>query len=68
MDLPTLISKTRPSTLGVLGFFLQILIEHSALKQIVKILIRHRIMRCLIWVCTVCLYPIKRTLVAVSGL
>ena len=31
-------------------------------KQTVKILIRHRIMRCLIWVCTVCLCPIKRTL------
>ena len=30
-------------------------------KQTVEILIRHRIMRCLIWDCSVCLCPIKRT-------
>ena len=36
------------------------LIEHC--KQTVKILIRHGIMGCLIWVCTVGLSPIKRTL------
>ena len=30
--------------------------------QMVKILIRHRIMRCLIWICSVCLCPIKRLL------
>ena len=31
-------------------------------KPTVKILLRHRIMRCLIWVCTVSLCPIERAL------
>ena len=31
-------------------------------KQTVKFLIRHRIMRCLIWICPVSLCPQKRTL------
>ena len=59
MDFPTLISRTSPfSILGVLGVFVvffrffSILIEHT-LKQTLKILI---------WVCTVRLCAIKRTL------
>ena len=63
-DLPTLISRMNPfPILGVLsGFYhcFPILIG-TFYKQTVKILIRHRIMRCLIWTCTVCLRPIKRT-------
>ena len=39
---------------------MQILIEHSVRKQ--EILIRHSILRPLIWVCTVCLCPTKRPL------
>ena len=31
-------------------------------KQTLKTPMRHRMMRCLIWVCTVCLCPIYRTL------
>ena len=31
-------------------------------KRTVKFLIRHRVMRCLIWICTVCIFPIKRTI------
>ena len=38
------------------------LIEHAVTKQTVKIVVRRRIMRRLIWVCTVCLGPIKRAL------
>ena len=38
------------------------LIFISYYKQTEKILIRHRMMRCLIWVCTICICPIKRTL------
>ena len=45
----------------VLFFFFQILIITFG-KQTMKALIRQRIMRCLIWVCTVCLYPTNRTL------
>ena len=41
-------------------YFFQVLIEHC--KQTVKTQIRHRIVPCLIWVCTVCLSPIERML------
>ena len=36
--------------------------DRTFYKQIEKILSRHHIMRCLIWVCTVCLCSIKSTL------
>ena len=65
MDLPTLISRKSPfKIIGVLGgvfhFFPNF--NRTFCKQTVKILIRHRIMQCLIWVCTVCLCLLKRTL------
>ena len=45
----------------VLFIFIQILIR-AFCKQTVETLIRHRILWCLIWVCTVCLCPTKRML------
>ena len=42
------------------SFFILILIEHSV-KQIVETLIRRRVLWRLIWVCTICLHPTKRT-------
>ena len=63
MNLPTLISWMCPfPILGVLdGIFHFCPNSYStSCKQTVKILIRHRIMWCLIWTCTVCLCPIKR--------
>ena len=36
--------------------------DRTFCKQTVETLIRHRILRCLIWVCTVCLCPTKKTL------
>ena len=42
----------------VVFIFIQILIQHSVT---VETLITRRILRCLVWVATVCLCPIKRT-------
>ena len=56
MDLPSLISGTSPyPILGVSGGIFHFFPNYNRtfFKQTVKILIRHRIMRCLIWVCTV---------------
>ena len=63
MDLPTLTSRMSPFPIkGMLGgtfhFFPNF--NKPFCKQTVKILIRHCIIRCLIWICTVCLCPIKR--------
>ena len=63
MDLPTLTSRMSPFPIkGMLGgtfhFFPNF--DKPFCKQIVKILIRHCIIRCLIWICTVCLCHIKR--------
>ena len=54
-NLPTLINRMSPFLIlrmlgGIFPNF-----NRTFCKQIVKILIRHRIMRCLIWVCTLCL-------------
>ena len=48
------------SVLRLLVFFhfIQILMEPC--KQIVETLIRHRILRCLVWVCTICLRSTKK--------
>ena len=46
---------------GVLFHFYSISNRYSC-KQTVKTLIRHRVLRRLIWVCTVCLYPKNGTL------
>ena len=64
IDLPTFISGTSSFPIsGLLGGICHFSpFNRIFCKQTVKILIRHRIMRCLIWVCTVCLCPIKRNL------
>ena len=62
--LPALISRMIPfPILGVLsGIYRRFpILNWTFCKQTVKILIRYRIMRCLIWTCTVCIRPIKRT-------
>ena len=64
-DLATLISMICPfPTLWVMGGILHFcpIFNRTSCKQTVKIQTRHRIMRCLICSCTVCLCPIKRTL------
>ena len=63
MDLHTLISTTRPfSNFRGVGCYISPHFLRIFYKQTVKIIIRHRIMQCLISICTVCLCPIKRTL------
>ena len=65
IKLPTLISMTGPiAILGLLGgifMFFHILIKILC-EQTVKMLIRYRIMMCLIWFFVVCQCPIKGTL------
>ena len=59
-----LISRTTTfyCVLGVF-FFLNISnFNRTFCKQNVKILIRHCIMQCLMWICTVCICPTKRWL------
>ena len=66
MEFPTVINCNSPFlNVGcwvVFFIFIQILMEHSAAKQTVETLIRRRVVRRLIWVCTVCLCPTKMTL------
>ena len=64
MEFPTTINRSSPfPNKGVLGVFLCVFFSlnfnRGFCKQTVKFLI---IMRCLIWICTVCLCPTKRTL------
>ena len=42
--------------------FLFLFSNRTFRKQTMEILIRHCVLRCLVWVCTVCLCPTKRTL------
>ena len=37
-------------------------LDRTIYKQTVETLIRRRVLRCLIWICTVCLFTTKRTL------
>ena len=56
------------SVLRVVGCFFFIFysnLERTIYKQTVETLIRHRVLRRLIWVCTVCLFTTKRTLVII---
>ena len=65
MILPTIISRTCPfPILGVLDGIVHFCPNFNVTfcKQTVETLIRRRILGCLIWVCTVCLCPIKRAL------
>ena len=65
MDLPTIINWTNPfPNLGVLSaiFHLCSNFDRIFCKQTVETLIRHRVLRRLTWVCTICLCPTKRTL------
>ena len=65
MDLPTLICRTSPfPILWVLGgtFHCFPNCNRMFFEQTVKNLIRHHIMLCLIWICTLCLHTIKRKL------
>ena len=65
MDLPTIINWTNPfPILGVLGVIFPFYSNFGTIfcKQTVETLIRRRVLRRLIWVCTVCLCPTKRTL------
>ena len=71
MDLPTHINWTSPFLLK--GFLCAIFhfnphFDRIFGRQMVETLIRRRVLRRLIWVCTVCLCPTKRTLVGVYGL
>ena len=52
------------TTLGILGgiFHFHSKFDRILCKQTLETLIRHRILWRLIWVCTVCLCPTKRTL------
>ena len=62
MDLPTFISRMSPlPILGVLDGICNFPthFKWTFCKQTKKILIRHRVMRCLIGIFTVCLCPIK---------
>ena len=65
MQFPTTMNWRSPFPIlevlgGILYFFSKFNIRFC--KQTVKILIKHRILRCLIWTGTVCPCPIKRTL------
>ena len=65
MDFPTLNSRTSLFLILVVlgGNFLSFSYFNKTIcKQTMKILIRRRMMRRLIWVCTICLCHIKRTL------
>ena len=48
--------------------FIQILIEHSVSKHSVENLIRGRVLRRLIWLCTVCLCPKNNDAIGLYGL
>ena len=60
--LPILISKSSPISIVGWEYIFLSKFCRTYYKQTAKILIRRRIMRRLIWVYTVCLCPIKRTL------
>ena len=65
MDFPIPINWTSPfPILGVLGPVFQFYQNFDRIfcKQTVETLIRRRVMRRLVWVCTVCLCPTKRAL------
>ena len=64
MDLPTLISRTYAFLIlrafGGISFLSNP--DSTFCKQTVETLIRRRVLRRLVWVCTVCLRPTKTTL------
>ena len=65
MNFPISIERTSLfQILGVLGGIFHFYSNSNIrfCEQTVETLIRRRIMRCLIWVCAVCLCPTKRTL------
>ena len=65
MEFPIIINWTSPLPFkGLLGRYFLIYQSSNRIffKQTVEILIRHRILWRLIWFCTVCLCPTKRTL------
>ena len=65
LNFPFLISRTRPyPILGVLGviFHFYSNSNRTFCEQTVEVLIRRRVLRRLIWICTVCLCPTKGTL------
>ena len=70
MDFSILINRMNPFTnLGVAGafFYFDFIFNRISSKQTVNILIRCCILRRLIWVCTVCLYP-KNGMLGLYGL
>ena len=65
MEFPIVINWTSTfPTLGLFGgiFYLYSNLKRSFCKQTVENLSRRRVLRRLIWFCTVCRYPQKRTL------
>ena len=50
--------------LGLLGstFHFYSNFDRTFCKQTLETLIRRRVLRCLVWACTICLRPTKRTL------
>ena len=65
MEFPTIIHLSGPYPLyGLMGgiFHFYSNFNRTFCKQTVETLIRHSVMRRLMWVCIVCLCPTKRTL------
>ena len=62
IDLPTLISSNFRGVGWYFSFYFSQNFDRKLCKQTVKILFRHRIVRCLIGICTICLCIIKRAL------
>ena len=65
MDFLTVFSWTSPFPFeGLLGciFHFHSIFNRTVCQQTVQTLIRRRVLRRLVWVCTICLCPTKRTL------